>query len=706
MEEIMENLSNLPIVNLNVKMIILIQEMYKNTDNETVFYRLYNNFCEEKSNFKPVETVSIKDHISSLSILTQKISNLEKINHKLNEQVNELSFDNIYRLGDTVLPKYGNTLVYNDNQDDFWILPYTYVNYKINHEKTIISDTIIGWYFSKKGWQSLFISDYQIYVNPNIYDNKFLIGNKLIFTLTSDKFIALYTKTKMIIPIYSDIEINQFSILDNSLHHSIFLYYKSAFLYYGQILYSTMVNCFDYNFTKDDLEVAIKIMNYDFKISPNHLLLPLDKTINNVFDNYEEDLIIWNNILHILNPKIPKQHSPKLLNLFSYGSQEYLKKESFEVFEVDINQLKLEFNKLSPRPVLRKLDLWIWIIKFTLNIETKPLFKSLCEILPKLRKTQVNGYFKLPKYNNENFHTVWYNVVLRNITDLSLRNKVEVISNYLINFKKTKLPNYIEELINKFVLNLFYHKKFLSLIDDINNLATYLDIQLDRHFYEEMFFLVKDQSLDVQKIKTLIFYFINNQHVLQIISYINFDQLFMYGIYEIIRKERNFSGINVNIKNGKMFWKDNGLKLQNNFYFENQTDLSINDYGNLVGWGKIKIETLNFTSNLTVFLIEDNGFKNVKENILFIFSITRSNLYVKKDIYDTFLQEFNDPLLLKFQYDKQTGLFYANKSIFEINKPFVIGGMNFYTMKNEILINSTNKDYFNNHLKIQKNNCN
>ena len=81
-------------------------------------------------------------------------------------------------------------------------------------------------------------------------------------------------------------------------------------------------------------------------------------------------------------------------------------------------------------------------------------------------------------------------------------------------------------------------------------------------------------------------------------------------------------------------------------------------------------------------------------------------MYVKKDIYDTFLQEYNDPLLLKFQYDKQTGVFYANKSIFEINKPFVIGGMNFYTMKNEILINSTNKDYFNNHLKIQKNNCN
>ena len=157
---IMHSILESPILDLNTKSFVLVQELKniydkieKNENEDSTelhdqFVKLYKQFKEESS--------KVQKSVNILQGLHAKIDSLERVNQDLMNKMSSIDIDYIYLEGSDVKPHNGNILVYNPAQTYFYVVfGNAPLNYKLCRTSTDHDSNLCGWYFDKKGWRSL-----------------------------------------------------------------------------------------------------------------------------------------------------------------------------------------------------------------------------------------------------------------------------------------------------------------------------------------------------------------------------------------------------------------------------------------------------------------------------------------------------------------------------------------------------------------------
>jgi hypothetical protein len=703
LKEILIRIKKTPLHELTFDMLIQLQKidnMYNKNENIDEILEEINKFEEmEKLNIFS-DRVSYTEHYKAINLLNKKILDVEKINCELFSQINEIKIDHIYLENDINAPSYGTILVYRKEQDFFYIIPYKYLN-KTFSKISFESNQIIGWYYSKDGWQNISIYNDNLCLNPSIIDNKTIIGSNSMSIISFEKSILVIFKNLSIIPIFSSLEITNKIVIDNNKKHKVYIYCDDKINYYLQILKYIFIEINKWNINENDIKILKSIFENDMTtlstISSEELLQPLhNSTILTQY--FEEDLYIWNSIKEQLLLKT-KIENLDFMNVFSRSALNYLEvKLELTEYKYNIDKLLIDFPIRINKE--RKLDFWINILKYIKNLDIQQLFNTnIIDILTKIKYTPLNGFFKLNTIFVDNYYEIWINIVLRNLNNYSLKKQLELISNYLIDYNSSNLNQQIQKSLNEIIVSLYQTGNFISLITNLNILFKQLDLHIDASFYDEILCLYKSQKPCFNKLKETLFYFINNEYILTTIYSINFEILFIYGILNIMKDYGNYEGINVKLLNSNMIWNDNGLIIKSDF--TNTGSLEVDIIGNIVGFGKLTIENNTLESYTNLFISNiDHDFPDIFN---FMYNYKSKKLYFRHYIYTLLLEniELNNHLFSKIYHDKRLNHYYVLINIFPPGKPIKINLITLYTYLGDEFIPTTNDTYYENIIKIQ-----
>ena len=703
-DEILNDLFKIPLHELTFEMFLQLQKiekMYKENLDEDKILEEINKFEQiEKINiFK--DKVSYTEHYKSINNLNKKILDVEKINSELYSQINEIKINHLYLENDNNKPTYGNILVYRKEQDYLYILPYKYIN-KSFSKILFESDEIVGWYFSINGWQNISVFNDNLYLNPSIIDDKTILGTSIMSIVSTDKYIMAVFKNSSIIPLYSQFNIDNYTIIDNNNKHKLYIYCHDKISYYIQILKYIFIEINKWNIIDNDIFILESIFKNDYSvfnnISSEELLQPLSIS-STLTHYYEEDLFIWNGIKEKLLSKTEIEDT-KFINLFSSSAANYLQvKLDLNEYKYDINKLLIDFPIRNGTE--RKLDFWINILKFIKGHETKLFNEHLIKIFNNIHFKPINGFLNLNKCYTDNYIDIWNNIILRNINNLNLKKNLDSISSYLINYNSNNINSNIKKYLNEIIISLYSTKNFISLIININNLLRQLDLHVSSDFYDEILFLFKSQIPNYKKIKEMLFYFVNNEYILTTILSLDFESLFIYGIINILKEYGNYEGINSKINNNNIIWDDNGFILKTDFKIEENGVLEVNTDGNLLGYGKLNINNNLIQSHTNLYI--SNIDEDFPEIFSFMYNHKGKKLYFRQNIYNTIIQniEVNNHFISKIQQDKKNNNYYLIINVFLPGKPIKINDNSLYTYTGEEFMLNNNEMYYNNLIKIQ-----
>lgn len=685
---IVKSLLDIPVMNLNTKSFVLIQELksiYDKMKEDSVNEELQNNFTKLYTEFKQ-ESETFKSSLKNLQNLHTKINLLEKTNKDLLKQINVIQIDNLYLEGSEVYPVYGNCLVYNKNQNYFYILfDSQFVRHTLSFSSKHLleknNSEIHGWFFDTKGWRSILkssITKNELFVSTKIDNHrKNLNGGNKFSILDNRLFKVVIFKNNQTIPIFSNVKFNHISMFNFKNIHQMYVYNSNKFIesFHKEKLLHITNNILQWNINVTDID---NIMSKQYSnINENELLQPL-KNDTIILNTNMLDITIWNNLMllileyteicefgsvniqsssynRILRHQIIQNTKTNIIENAVY-IKKYLEETENELYdELEYSKL-IQFIKnkketlkteivdlLSKFPVrenLRKIDFFIECLKYDFSV-----INNLKRLIGKC-ENNINTFYeslsliKLPvlqTYPTENFMvdnkmvTIWKNIIIANI-DSHFKNKIDTVFNYLIFYNDKIIDRSLKSLIDKLVIEYFTSNNKVKIMHYVNliNEKVKLNIDLDNIHWDSL--------------KNVFYTLVKNENVHLCIKNVNFEMLFSYGIHKILEtyqylvplhivyQDSNFYYNNINI-----FIKD--LNIVNNL----KNKIIFNTNGLTSGYCTLKYNNYEFSSTTNIFVIEDTkDLKLIPSHFLYSYLVKKKILLLHKNIYNELILNENN----------------------------------------------------------------
>jgi hypothetical protein len=698
MEEInsiMENLLRIPVYELTTGMFMQIQELKElatKPENADLFMEKYKLYNFDKGLKKHDNTISI-------SSLYKKIQTLEKINSELQAKMSSITFDNIYLLGDLIKPTYGNILIYTVQQNNFWIIPYSMLEYPIVSTFTT-SNQIAGWHFSNKGWQALLLNDNKLHISVKIEENKKIQNNNVFSVLETPLWKVLIQKNNNVIPIYSSLTESHTFLGDFSNIHRLNVYVKESKTFYIEKLQHTFLNLLQWNFTYNDFIMLSELVNGNWTIlntiKKDELLQPLFSASVIIYP-HEEDLVNWSLLMNLLKTYYEKGliHLPKLslftkttkIQLLTYYSNlladnsEFKKvisdntifEEQYQIFNnfiesnTTINDIRNLLTTFQKREQPRKIDCWIemlrylftdsWTnLKYYINlqigklIETENILISVHECITNIKMkghADNSALIPLPKSANSKNYDVWKNVVVKNLVP-AYAKKLDIIFDYLIRgnikglfafFKNQRLI----DIIDSIVVNLYDKLDWGLLINQINHMILFLNVPVQTSFYEEFVNIIYGKELNKNILNEFIAQFTTNTHVKEVIMSLNFSELCGYGIHQILTNKKILAPLNLTMNSDGIYWNTTGLKVsldKDKFVITKlvSSRVDIKNTGLVCGYVSFMCNGVSFSSTSNIYISQSNDFTRVPNEFHYIYCTSKKAIYFDASVYNRLLE--------------------------------------------------------------------
>lgn len=679
---IMKSLLDIPVINLNTKSFVLIQELknifdqmqidFDNKDLQNNFNRLYLEFKQESESFK--------SSLKNLQNLHNKINHLEKNNQDLLKKINILQIDNLYLEGSDIIPTYGNSLIYNQNQNYFYVLfSSKYIKNKLHFNSNLQSENIIGWFYDTKGWRTIMTdtSNETLLVSKNIEkDTKNLNGGNKFYILDNTLFKIIIFKNNQIIPIFSNIKLNYLSMFNFKNIHQMYIYNSQNFIQHfnKEKLLHIATNILQWNIDNVDLN-NIMTQNYD-KIKENELLQPLrNDTI--ILQPNEIDISIWNNILSLYKEYNELVNFP-ILNIYSKSYNRVLRYQlikqtknyiiqnteiiqkylSDNEFDFDNEEDYVQFiqiikekkmvvkneiidfiSKFPVREHLRKIDFFIECLKLDFSI-----INNFRRLIGK-NENNINIFHSslqsiklstLNKYPQENLMidnktiTIWKNIIVTNI-DIHFKNKIDTIFNYLIFYHDKIIDRNLKSVIDNLIIEYFTSNNNLKIINYIDIISEKLKLNVN----------VNDANLDT--IKDILYILVKNKNIHTCIKNIDFYKLFSYGIHKILEKNKYLIPLQIDYANGNFYYQQISIKIKDlNILNHLNNKIIFNENGLSSGYCTLRYNNYEFSSTTNVYIIPNNNIRDVPQHFLYAYSIQKKIIFIHKNIYNQLILDENN----------------------------------------------------------------
>lgn len=711
---IMKSLLDIPVINLNTKSFVLIQELknifdqmqidFENKDLQNNFNKLYLEFKEESESFK--------SSLKNLQNLHNKINHLEKNNQELLKKINVLQIDNLYLEGSEIIPTYGNCLVYNNNQNYFYILYKTeFINNKLifNKKNIIHENNNVGWFFDNKGWRSIIINENktELIVSNNIEkEHKNINGGNKFYVLDNKLFKIIIFKNNQMIPIFSNIKLTNISMFNFKNIHQMYIYNSGNFiqnLNKEKLLHIT-TNILQWNIDKSDLD-NIMIKSYD-NIKENELLQPL-KNDSIILEPHTIDISIWNNILCLYKEYNEFLNFPNInINSKSYNrvlkyqlikeTKNYIEQNTSIIKKYLINNeldneddyiqllnvvkekrisLKNEIidllTKFPAREHLRKIDFFIECLKLDFSI-----INNFRRLIGK-NENNINIFYSslqnvklssLNNFPNENLMidnktvTIWKNIIMTNI-DIHFKNKIDTIFNYLIFYNDKIIDRNLKSVIDNLVIEYFTSKNKLKIIN-------YIDI-----ISEKLKLNINVNNADLDTIKDILYILVKNKNIHTCIQNINFYKLFSYGIHKILEKYQYLIPLQIQYSNENFYYKNISIKIKDlNIFNHLNNKIIFNENGLSSGYCTLRYNNYEFSSTTNIYIIPNNNIRDVPSHFFYAYSIQKKLIFIHKNIYNQLILDENNLDLIG--------------NVTEFNSTFYKIPLSYFKFYNEIKINN------------------
>ena len=694
---VIENLLKIPIYDLTTGAFMQIQEMkelasqYKDTQDDEV----YKVFMDKYTSFSLKNNSKKQEQNISIHSLYKKIQTLEKINSELQSKMSSITFDNIYLINDVHKPTFGNILVYNKNQTDFWIIPHSMIDYTIVSTFTT-SNQIAGWYFSSKGWQSLLLNDNKLHISVKVDEGKKLDNNNSFSILETKLWKVLIQKNNFIIPIFSLIHEYHSFLGDFNNVHRLLLCVSESKTFYVEKLQHTLSNLLQWNFTHYDFVILNDIINMNFKvlhtIKQEELLQPL-YTASVMINPHSEDIINFNLLLNSLKSLMNRKTLPKLnlftktskIQLLSHYSIQLKDNEEFSkcvsddtIFEEQylifsrladcaslINEIKNILTLFPKREQPRKIDMWIEFIRYLFNdtftylkyynnlqigkqIETDNILNTMVDCIEHIKikgTVNANAVLPLPKSANSSNYEVWKNVIVKNIIP-AYQRKIDLIFDYLIRgnnknlllfFKNHKLMDLVDDI----VVNLYDTLDWGVLINQISNLLAYLHIPIQASVYDEFISLLEEKEMKNNFFNEFLTQFTTNVHVKEVIYSINFSDLCGFGIHQILTKKRILHPLNLTLDSNGIYWTETGLKIETPYLQVTKLispKVDITETGLVCGYISFTCNKVSFNSTSNIYITNAYDFSRIPSEFHYIYCIHKKAIYMDSIVYNRLLE--------------------------------------------------------------------
>lgn len=682
---IMKSLLDIPVINLNTKSFVLIQELKNifdqmqtdldNQDLQTNFNKLYLQFKEESESFK--------SSLKNLQNLHNKINHLEKNNQDLLKKINVLQIDNLYLEGSDIIPTYGNCLVYNQNQNYFYVLfSSQYIKNKLifNSNSNLQNENIIGWYYDTKGWRSIMTnssnSNESLIVSKNIQnDNKNLSGGNKFYVLDNKLFKIIIFKNNQMIPIFSNIRLNYLSMFNFKNIHQMYIYNSNNFIQHfnKEKLLHIATNILQWNIDTVDLD-NVMTKNYD-RIKENELLQPLrNDTI--ILQPNEIDISIWNNILSLYKEYNELNDFP-IVNIYSKSynrvlryqiiretksfieeNMDIMKKNYLADYELDNeedyvqlvkmvkekrisikNEIVDLISKFPVREYLRKIDFFIESLKLDFSIVNN--FRRLIgknenninifhSSLQSIKLSVINKYPEENLMVDNKTVTIWKNIIVTNI-DIHFKNKIDTIFNYLIFYHDKIVDRNLKSVIDNLIIEYFTSNNSLKIMN-------YIDI-----ISEKLKLNINVNNVDLNTIKDTLYLLVKNKNIHTCIKNIDFYKLFSYGIHKILEKYQYLIPLQINYFNGNFYYEQISLKIKDlNIVNHLNNKIIFNENGLSSGYCTLRYNNYEFSSTTNVYIIPNNNIRDVPLHFLYAYSIQKKIIFIHKNIYNQLILDENN----------------------------------------------------------------
>lgn len=744
---IMKSILESPILDLNTKSFVLIQEMKNlydnkisnNTDIEQEeldssvekFMKMYKQFKDESQKFQKTMNTIQQMHF--------KITNLEKINQKLLNRVSVIDVEYIYKEGSDIRPKSGNIMVYNDLQKYFYIVfGSEFLDHSISKLNSLNLTVLCGWFFDKNGWKGLYVdpndTNHCMYYDPLfVTENKNINGGSRFSMIENENRKSIILKNNTIVHIYSNYSVEKISMFQFRDINRLFVYdsmnIKSSF-YLEKLLH--LLN--NVVLLDIDLFTLQTLFTQNYEQLYNHDLSHPLSLESLYIDNFPSDILLWEDLIQRLKenkkidsfPFIPtdslnKSNKEFVLNyVYNYinndsfmksilndtvtEEEEYLHLCNFLILRRQKNseEIRKILNHFPIRTNMRKMDFYVNFIKF--KFFNNDSMNNICRdtttlniIKDCIKKINICEDIEYPVHNkvmgNQTF-ILWKSVVWNN-TSLTNNTKLNCIMEYLIFNKDNYLDRNIKTVIDNIVLFYFSKKENHLILIEILKLVKYLGLKLDSSLMNDIISLLHDNRLDIDIVKKFLCNFIKNENVKLCIEKINLLELFSYGIHCILHKKEYLTPIQVDIQSSicTVF----GVRVEYGDIISLESMLSekcvIYDSGIVSGYFNFIFEKVSFTNNNNLFIIDKN-YKNIPEHFDYLFCVTSKNIMISQNIYDKIILDENSSYDLIYNLTKFNNKYYKiNVDFFKGRKEINIYGKLYTIEGNEFAYDPTT-DYF------------
>lgn len=710
---IIKSLLDIPVVNLNTKSFVLIQELknifdqmqndFDNQDLQNNFNKLYLQFKEESASFK--------SSLKNLQNLHNKINHLEKNNQDLLKKINILQIDNLYLEDSEIVPTYGNCLVYNKNQNYFYVLfSSQYIKNKLTFNSNLEYHNIVGWFYDNKGWRSIMtdLSNEKLSVSNDIHkDTKNINGGNKFYVLDNKLFKIIIFKNNQMIPIFSNIKLNSLSMFNFKNIHQMYIYNSQNFIQHfnKEKLLHIATNILQWNIDSLDIENVMK-KSYS-EIKENELLQPLKNDII-ILEAHTIDISIWNNILSLYKEYHELTDFP-ILNISSKSYNRVLRYQLIQQTKTFINEntniIKknylvnneleneedyLEFvkmikekrisvknemidliSKFPMREHLRKIDFFIESLKLDFSLVNN--FRRLIgknenninifySCLQSLKLCSLKNYPKENLMVDNKTVTIWKNIIMTNI-DSHFKNRIDTIFNYLIFYNDKIIDRNLKSVIDNLVIEYFTTNNNLNIIN-------YVDI-----ISEKLKLNINVNNIDLDSIKDVLYILVKNQNIHTCIKNIDFHKLFSYGIHKILERSQYLIPLQIEYSNQNFYHQQISLKIKDlNIFNHLNNKIIFNENGLSSGYCTLRYNNYEFSSTTNVYIIPNNNIRDVPQHFLYAYSIQKKIIFIHKNIYNQLILDENNLDLIG--------------NITEFNSNFYKIPLNHFRFHNEIKIDN------------------
>ena len=712
---IMHSILESPILDLNTKSFVLVQELKniydkieKNENEDST--ELHNQFVKLYKQFKE-ESSKVQKSVNILQGLHAKIDSLERVNQDLMNKMSSIDIDYIYLEGSDVKPHNGNILVYNPAQTYFYVVfGNAPLNYKLCRTSTDHDSNLCGWYFDKKGWRSLHLirQEERVYISPRVNpDNKSLNGGSKFTVLSTQLFKCIVMKNMQTINIFSDESCNKLSLFQFGDKNKIFVYDDSNIRSRHNIeklnyyLQNVLLWDIDSHFLTN-LTQGSKLT----QLSEPELLQPLSLTSLFINSDYDStDILLWNELVHkMLENKeletfcdIPLQTLKKssklyvLEYLFKYinkrapAVKSMLNDEITEEYEYRelCNRVKSKYDSntetikkiissFPQRKNVRKLDFFFQFLKYKLSgsdpflhlVKDDLLRKQIIKCMDNIDTRDVS-YPQFNKLIDNKSIIMWKNVIMSNTSVINNR-KFNGYFEYLIFHKDSYIQDKeTKKIIDRIVVLCFTNEdeKRIKIFQQILLLIQKTGIRLESDIMNDIISVLYEDRLDVDILKMILKRFTTNTSIQTCIDKINLLELFSYGIHSILQSNGVLHPLEIEIKNN--ICQHNNLKLNLSQILniaETKSDrCQIYANGHVSGFFTVIHDTIHFTNNNNLFIMKERNLNTAPDHYDYIYCINTRQIFLSQKIYDKLITLENSP------YDMLSNISRFNKSYYKIN---------------------------------------